>query len=134
MSALHRPGTVRRRPPMPPAWSASCASPDNEGPVARYGVTAVRYRDDEREIDSLMLGLLDPQTASWLIQPAPAALIEVVDRVLDGDEVTPLFADAGGRLVAGPPLLVRMRETGDETLEPVHAPAPGRELANLPRF
>jgi hypothetical protein len=86
--------------------------------VAVYGVTAVRYRADE--IDELMLGLMDPDTSTWAQEPSPAVMV-----------VQPA---AGGKLRVGPPLRVKMLESGAETLETVGAVAAENALQNLPRF
>lgn len=100
--------------------------------VAVYGVTAVRYRADE--IDELMLGLMDPDTSTWAQEPSPARLIDVVDRLLGGDQVMVVQPAADGKLRVGPPLRVKMLESGAETLETVGAVAAENALQNLPRF
>jgi hypothetical protein len=104
---------------------------ENEA-MAVYGVTAVRYRHDE--IEQLMLGLIDPDTNSWALQPSPARLIDVVDRLLGGDQVKIVMPGSDGRLLPGPTLRVKMLDSGAETLETVDDAAPGRTLQDLPRF
>lgn len=127
MSVPSRRGLPKNRdwPGTPGVTEASQSS-------ALYGVTAVHFAADE--IDQLMLGLIDPQTCTWAIEPAPARLIEVVDRLLGGDEVRmvqPLPA-AGGRLKTGARLCVKVLESGAETLEAAQGePA---SLLDLPRF
>lgn len=97
-----------------------------------YGVTAVRYGSDG--IESLMLGLLDPGTNTWAIPPAPARLIDVVDRLLGGDQVKIILPGPDSRLLSGAQLCVKMLQSGAETLEQVDTAAPGRSLQDLPRF
>jgi hypothetical protein len=107
--------------------------PSKENEVmAVYGVTAVRYSHDE--IDQLMLGLIDPDTNTWALNPSPARLIEVVDRLLGGDQVKIVVPASDGRLLTGAPLRVKMLDSGAETLETVGDAAPGRTLQDLPRF
>lgn len=100
-------------------------------PVAVYGVTAAHYHEDE--LDELMMGLMDPQTNTWAIKPTPARLIEVVDRLLGGDQVQVVSLASDGSLIPGAQLRVKMLESGAETLETVGAGA-GPTLRDLPRF
>jgi hypothetical protein len=100
--------------------------------IAIYGVTAVRYREDE--IEQLMLGLIDPDTNTWALKPSPARLIEVVDRLLGGDQVRIVKHAPDGRLHSGAALRVKMLDSGAETLETVDNTPPGHALQDLPRF
>ncbi len=81
-----------------------------------------------------MLGMIDPQSNTWALQPAPARLLEVVDRLLGGDEVRVVVQGDDGTLRCNSLLRVKMLESGAETLETVEAPAPGCGLQDLPRF
>lgn len=100
--------------------------------MAVYGVTAVRF--EEEEIAELMLGLIDPERNRWALPPAPARLLEVIDRLLGGDEVRVVVQSDDGGLRCNSLLRVKMLESGAETLETVEAPSPGCGLQDLPRF
>lgn len=122
----------RRLPPRSRHWPGALPATQESTSAAIYGVTAVRYR--EEEIAELMLGLIDPETNRWALPPAPARLLDVVDRLLGGDEVRVVVQGDDGSLRCNSLLRVKMLESGAETLETVESPAPGCGLQDLPRF
>jgi hypothetical protein len=97
-----------------------------------YGVTAIRFLQEE--IGELMLGMIDPEKNRWALPPAPARLLEVIDRLLGGDEVRLVVEGDDGSLRCNAQLRVKMLESGAETLETVETPVPGCGLHDLPRF
>ncbi len=99
---------------------------------AYYGITALRYSGGA--ITEAMMGLVDGAPGHWELQPAPTRLIEVVNRLLEGDTVVPLFRDGKGGFIPGPQVKVDVLPGGAETLaQEGEAPA-GAGLADLPRF
>lgn len=98
---------------------------------AVYGITALRYAGSH--IVEAMMGLVDPSRAHWDLHPAPTRLVEVVDRLVEGDTVITLFPDEHGELHPGPQVKVDVLGEGTETLA-LAEEAPGRRLNDLPRF
>ena len=98
---------------------------------AVYGITALRY--EGADIAEAMMGLIGPTDSDWDVDPAPTRLTEVVDRMVEGDCVISVFADADGALARGPRVLVDVLPEGTETLAFVEE-APGRRLSDLPTF
>ena len=98
---------------------------------ATYGITALRYAG--MQIVEAMMGLIDTSRERWDIRPAPTRLTQVVDRLVEGDCVISLFPDEEGRLGPGPEIKVDVLAEGTETLA-LDEEAPGRSLADLPRF
>ena len=96
-----------------------------------YGITAVRYEGGQ--LCHVMMGMLDPDSARWEVRPAPTRVVEVVDRLVEGDTVVPLFCTERGTLLAGPEVKVDVLAEGTETLA-LDFEAPGRRLSDLPRF
>lgn len=111
--------------PVAPLLSAGPA------PGVVYGITALRYQGSQ--IVEAMMGLVDPGRGDWDIQPAPTRLVEVVDRLVEGDTVISLFADELGTLRPGPQVKVDVLPEGTETLA-LADDAPGHRLQDLPRF
>lgn len=122
----------RRGPPRSRGWPGTPAITAASESRALYGVTALRCAGDEIEL--LMLGLIDAPSGTWALAPAPAKLIDVVDRLLGGDEVRIVPPqDAGGEpLHTGARLCVKVLESGAETLET--AQGDRAQLFDLPRF
>jgi hypothetical protein len=98
---------------------------------AKYGITALRYAGGQ--IMEAMMGLIDPSQANWDLRPTPTRLTEVVDRLVEGDTVISLFPDDAGNLEPGPEVKVDVLPEGVETLA-LADEAPGRSIADLPRF
>jgi hypothetical protein len=97
-----------------------------------YGITALHYAG--RDIDEAMMGLLDSPDGKWAIEPAPSRLVEVVNRLVEGDTVITLFRSEDGTLVAGPEVKVTVVDGKNETLALAGEPPPGRRLSDLPVF
>jgi hypothetical protein len=98
---------------------------------AVYGITALRYAGSQ--IVEAMMGLVDSSLEHWDLRPAPTRLVEVVDRLVEGDTVITLFPDETGELHPGPQVKVDVLSEGTETLA-LAEEAPGRRLNDLPRF
>ena len=60
-------------------------------------------------------------------------LVEVVDRLVEGDHVVLLFPTERGTLHMGPEVKVDVLPEGTETLAPAEE-RPGRRIQDLPRF
>ena len=116
-----------------PSMSARLAALANV-PVSSvvYGITAVRMEEDG-QIAEVMMGMIDPSLEHWDLRPAPTRLVEVVDRLVEGDTIVTLFPTESGRLQLGPEVQVDVLRNGAETLA-VADEQPGRTLLDLPRF
>jgi hypothetical protein len=99
------------------------------GPV--YAITALRYSGPQ--VSDALMGLVDPTLERWDLPPTPTRLVEVVDRLVEGDTIVTLFRDEQGRLQVGPQVKVDVLPEGTETLALAEDVA-GRRLADLPRF
>lgn len=95
-----------------------------------YGITAVRMEGSQ--VTEVMMGMIDPSLEHWDLRPAPTRLVEVVDRLVEGDTVVALFPSESGRMHLGPEVQVDVLSNGVETL--AAGDAPGRRLTDLPRF
>jgi hypothetical protein len=104
---------------------------DGAGTGTVYAITALRY--DGAQISDAMMGLVDPSLERWDLPPAPTRLVEVVDRLVEGDTIVALFRDEQGRLRMGPQVKVDVLPEGTETLA-LAEEMPGRRLTDLPRF
>lgn len=100
-------------------------------PSVLYGITAVRWEGSQ--VAEVMMGMIDPSLEHWDLRPAPTRLVEVVDRLVEGDTIVTLFPTERGTLVMGPQVKVDVLPEGTETLAPADE-QPGRRLADLPRF
>ncbi|MBI2771851.1 MAG: hypothetical protein HYX47_19670 [Burkholderiales bacterium] len=98
---------------------------------AVYGITALRYAG--HQVVGAMMGLIDRKRSRWDLRPTPARIVEVVDRMVEGDTVISLFPDEQGGLRAGPEVKVDLLPEGTETLA-LDDDARGRSLKDLPRF
>lgn len=98
---------------------------------AVYGITALRYAGSQ--IVEAMMGLVDASLARWDLRPAPTRVVEVVDRLVEGDTVITLFPDERGELHPGPQVKVDVLPEGTETLA-LAEEKPGQRLNDLPRF
>lgn len=96
-----------------------------------YGITAVRLHDSH--VAEVMMGMIDPGLEYWDLRPAPTRLVEVVDRLVEGDTIVTLFPTESGRLQLGPQVQVDVLSNGAETLASAEE-RPGRRLTDLPRF
>ena len=103
------------------------------GPVASvlYGITAVRLTGSQ--VTEVMMGMVDPSLEYWDLRPAPTRLVEVVDRLVEGDTIVALFPTERGTLRMGPEVKVDVLPGGAETLAP-EEDRPGQRLTDLPRF
>jgi hypothetical protein len=80
-----------------------------------------------------MMGMIDPSLEHWDHRPAPTRMVEVVDRLVEGDTVVTLFPTERGTLQMGPEVMVDVLPEGVETLA-LAEDRPGRHLTDLPRF
>lgn len=96
-----------------------------------HAITAVRY--EGAQIAEVMMGMIDPSFEHWDHRPAPTRLVEVVDRLVEGDTVVALFPTERGTLAMGPQVKVGVLPEGTETLVMAVEHA-GQRLADLPRF
>ena len=90
-----------------------------------YGITAVRFEaSGAPRIHEVLMGLLAPEARGWDLPPAPVPLIEVIDRLLEGDAiVAPAHLQVQDSLHGG----------WEESIAfPEESNAPG--LQDLPRF
>jgi len=103
------------------------------GPVTSvlYGITAVRM--EGKHVAEVMMGMIDPSLEHWDLRPSPTRLVEVVDRLVEGDTIVTLFPTERGTLQMGPQVKVDVLPEGTETLAAAED-RPGRRLADLPRF
>lgn len=113
---------------------AAALPPALAGAPARtvlYGITAVRLEGSQ--VSEVMMGMIDPSLEHWDLRPAPTRLVEVVDRLVEGDTIVTLFPTERGTLQMGPQVKVDVLPEGTETLAAAED-QPGRRLADLPRF
>ena len=96
-----------------------------------YGITALRYAGNH--VVEAMMGLIDGAHDRWDLRPAPTRVVEVIDRMVEGDTVISMFPDEAGGLRAGPEVKVDLLPEGTETLV-LADEGPGRKLGDLPRF
>ena len=99
------------------------------GPV--YAITALRYNGSQ--VTDALMGMVDSRLERWDLPPTPTRLVEVVDRLVEGDTILTLFRDEQGRLQVGPQVKVDVLPEGTETLA-LAEEVPGRRLGDLPRF
>lgn len=100
-------------------------------PSVVYGITAVRL--ERGHVCEVMMGMIDASLEHWELRPAPTRLVEVVDRLVEGDTIVTLFPTERGTLQLGPEVMVDVLPEGVETLA-LADDRPGRHLADLPRF
>ena len=98
---------------------------------ALYGITAVRYAGSQ--VVGAMMGLIDRAHERWDLRPSPTRVVEVIDRMVEGDRVVSMFPDDEGRLAPGPEIKVDLLPEGTETLT-LDEDSPGLSLHDLPRF
>jgi hypothetical protein len=116
--------SARSAPPLAP-WAT-------EPPrTVLYAITAVRLQDNQ--VTEVMMGMMDPGLQHWDLRPAPTRLVEVVDRLVEGDTVVALFPTERGTLQLGPEVQVDVLAGGTESLALLDE-RPGRRLIDLPRF
>jgi hypothetical protein len=96
-----------------------------------YGITAVRLEGSQ--VAEVMMGMIDPSLEHWDLRPAPTRLVEVVDRLVEGDTIVTLFPTERGTLRMGPQVQVDVQPGGAETLAAADD-RPGQRLLDLPRF
>lgn len=96
-----------------------------------YGITAVRCEDGQ--LSEVMMGMIDRSLSHWDLRPAPTRLVEVVDRLVEGDTVVTLFPTESGTLRMGAEVKVDVLPGGTETLAATDD-LPGRRLMDLPHF
>lgn len=98
---------------------------------AVYGITALRYAGSQ--VVGAMMGLIDSGHQRWDLRPSPARIVEVIDRMVEGDTVISMFPDEDGGFDFGPEVKVDLLPEGTETLA-LDVESPGRSLGDLPRF
>lgn len=96
-----------------------------------YGITHVRMQGSQ--VSEVMMGMIDPSLEHWDLRPAPTRLVEVVDRLVEGDTIVALFPTERGTLRMGPQVKVDVLQEGTETLAAAEE-RPGQRLSDLPRF
>jgi hypothetical protein len=96
-----------------------------------YGITAVRMEGSQ--VAEVMMGMIAPSLEHWDLRPAPTRLVEVVDRLVEGDTIVTLFPTERGTLQLGPQVKVDVLPEGTESLS-FAEDQPGRRLTDLPRF
>ena len=111
--------------------AALAALADGPEPAVVYGITAVRVENGQ--VSWVMMGMIAPNLEHWDLRPAPTRLVEVVDRLVEGDTVVTLFPTERGTLQMGPQVQVDVLPEGTETLA-LAEEQPGRRLRDLPRF
>jgi hypothetical protein len=99
--------------------------------TALYGITAVRYAGSQ--MVGAMMGLIDSANERWDLRPAPTRIVEVIDRMVEGDRVISMFPAEDGGFAPGPEVKVDLLPEGTETLT-FDDEVPGRSLRDLPRF
>ena len=110
------------------ALAALAASPEQS---VLYGITAVHLEDGH--VTEVMMGMIAPSLDHWDLRPAPTRLVEVVDRLVEGDTVVMLFPTERGTLMMGPQVKVDVLPDSTETLAPAED-RPGQRMLDLPRF
>ena len=80
-----------------------------------------------------MMGLIDSARESWDLRPSPTRIVEVIDRMVEGDRVISMFPDAAGGFALGPEVKVDLLPEGTETLT-LDDEKQGLSLGDLPRF
>lgn len=100
-------------------------------PPVIYGITAVRMEGGS--LTEVMMGMMAPSLEHWDLRPAPTRLVEVVDRLVEGDTVVTLFPTERGTLRMGTEVKVDVLSEGTETLAAADD-KPGLRIADLPRF
>ena len=111
--------------------AALAALADGPEPAVVYGITAVRM--EAGQVTWVMMGMISPDLGHWDLRPAPTRLVEVVDRLVEGDTVVTLFPTERGTLQLGSQVTVDVLPEGTETLAAAEE-RPGRRLSDLPRF
>jgi len=96
-----------------------------------YGITAVRYAGSQ--VIGAMMGLIDSAHERWDLRPSPTRVVEVIDRMVEGDRVISMFPDDDGGFAPGPEIKVDLLPEGTEILS-LEEDEPGRSLSDLPRF
>lgn len=104
---------------------------DDVAEAVLYGITAVHLEGNQ--VTEVMMGMIDPSLEHWDLRPAHTRRVEVVDRLVEGDEVVLLFPTESGALRMGPQVKVAVLPEGTETLVAADD-RPGRRLTDLPRF
>ncbi len=85
------------------------------------------------QVVEAMMGLIDSAQTRWDLRPSPTRVVEVIDRMVEGDTVISVFPDDAGGFAPGPEVKVDLLPEGTETLA-LEGDSPGRSLVDLPRF
>lgn len=131
MKPAHNAAMVEKSFEVPRASAGVYASLGMETAPVVYGITALRYEGSQ--LCAVMMGMFDPELERWELRPAPTRLVEVVDRLVEGDTVIALFPNERGTLTAGPEMKVDVLASGAETLA-LAQEGPGRRMADMRRF
>lgn len=106
-----------------------------------YGITAVRFdASGAPRIDEVLMGLLAEDGAGWEMAPARVPLVDVIDRLLEGDAIVAVREEAGGILKRSAPAELQVQDSAcggwEESIafteDEHHSGAPG--LRDLPHF
>ena len=114
-----------RAAPLVPALAGGPA------PSVLYGITAVHLEGNQ--VTEVMMGMIAPDLEHWDLRPAATRLVEVVDRLVEGDTVVALFPTERGTLRMGPQVKVDVLPEGTESLAAAEE-RPGLRLSDLPRY
>ena len=79
------------------------------------------------------MGQIDSAHTRWDLRPSPTRIVEVIDRMVEGDTVISVFPDDAGGFAPGPEVKVDLLPEGTETLA-LEGDPHGRSLVDLPRF
>lgn len=103
-----------------------------------YGITAVRFEPSGApRIDQVLMGLLTRDGRSWDWPPTSVPLVEVIDRLLEGDEIVAVREQAGGTLVCSGLAALQVQDSlhgGWEESIVFPDDAQAQDLHDLPRF
>jgi hypothetical protein len=100
--------------------------------MAQYAVTHVRLENDL--VTHVKMGLWNLPTGDWATAPTDWPVIEVIDRILGGDNVTTLVEAEDGNWEQGPDVCVLTLSDGRETVACDPSEPASRQLQSLPSF
>jgi hypothetical protein len=102
--------------------------------MSMYAIEAVRINAESGRIEQVRWGRIDPAHHSWETEPVISDVIEVVGKLMDGNDVWTAFS-VGNLSVLGPKVRVVRYKYGSESIETADpANHVGRTLHDLPTF